>query len=392
MLRGLILFAATLVVSACTITRPAPTVCPAAGGLDQSDLFDERLRTGGASALGPGLQDGMIASVGADDQLTVLSLSSGGQWGAFGAGLLEGWTRNTATPRPDFDLVTGISAGALMAVPAFVGSDLNEGLKIYRGIGEGDVSRSRSPFSVLAAPSLRDPAPLEAIVKAQITPEVVVRMAEREAAGSRLLVAATNLDTTRLEVFSLGAIAADENLPVTTRSACIQEILLASAAVPAILPPRNINGTLYADGGLRDTVFLQEVETARAEVEARTGRDLQVTAYLVVNGSLEQPTDPVEDRLLSYIGRSVSTLADEVLRDSILGAIEFAETRDDWTLLGLLPGVDFSHCGFDKPPELTFEPCLTAALYDAGVRTGGKTPIPWMDSKTLRDIVRVLAR
>ncbi|MEE9141883.1 MAG: patatin-like phospholipase family protein, partial [Gammaproteobacteria bacterium] len=49
-----------------------------------------------------------------------LALSGGGSNGAFGAGLLVGWTEHG--DRPEFTIVTGISTGALIAPFAFLGS------------------------------------------------------------------------------------------------------------------------------------------------------------------------------------------------------------------------------------------------------------------------------
>ncbi|HXI78096.1 MAG TPA: patatin-like phospholipase family protein, partial [Steroidobacteraceae bacterium] len=50
--------------------------------------------------------------------LTILALSGGGAGGAFGAGAVVGLTR--AGTRPVFDVVTGVSAGALVAPYAFL--------------------------------------------------------------------------------------------------------------------------------------------------------------------------------------------------------------------------------------------------------------------------------
>ena len=50
-----------------------------------------------------------------------LAISGGGDDGAFGAGLLVGWTQ--AGDRPTFKLVTGVSTGALIAPFAFLGPE-----------------------------------------------------------------------------------------------------------------------------------------------------------------------------------------------------------------------------------------------------------------------------
>src|SRR5262245_41017214 len=62
-----------------------------------------------------------------DRALTLLVLSGGGADGAFGAGLLRGWSE--AGDRPDFDVVTGISTGALIGPYAFLGKAWDEKLE-----------------------------------------------------------------------------------------------------------------------------------------------------------------------------------------------------------------------------------------------------------------------
>ncbi|NCW90066.1 MAG: patatin family protein, partial [Rhodocyclales bacterium] len=56
-----------------------------------------------------------------------LALSGGGDNGAFGAGLLTGWSERG--DRPEFRLVTGVSTGAMIAPFAFLGSDYDYVLK-----------------------------------------------------------------------------------------------------------------------------------------------------------------------------------------------------------------------------------------------------------------------
>src|SRR5207244_2203406 len=50
--------------------------------------------------------------------LNVLAVSGGGKYAAYAAGLLQGWTQSGT--RPQFDVVTGISSGALIAIYAFL--------------------------------------------------------------------------------------------------------------------------------------------------------------------------------------------------------------------------------------------------------------------------------
>lgn len=56
--------------------------------------------------------------------LNLLTLSGGGQNGAFGAGFLIGWRESGR--RPEFDVVGGVSTGALLATHAFLGTPADD--------------------------------------------------------------------------------------------------------------------------------------------------------------------------------------------------------------------------------------------------------------------------
>ena len=59
--------------------------------------------------------------------LNIVAISGGADNGAFGAGLLVGWS--DAGTRPDFDVVTGVSAGALTAPFVYLGRSRDAELK-----------------------------------------------------------------------------------------------------------------------------------------------------------------------------------------------------------------------------------------------------------------------
>jgi predicted acylesterase/phospholipase RssA len=314
----------------------------------------------------------------------VITLSAGGQFGAFGAGFVTGWSENPATPRPVFDMVTGVSTGAIIAPAVFAGPRFDPLLRTYRGLSQGQVLRLRPLAALFGAPALASTEPLQGIVESGLSPGLRAAVAARYAAGDRLLVMATNLDTGAGEVLDLGAAAAADP------AKCMAEAILASAAVPALMPPRHINGALYADGGLRDQLFLRALDTARARVARETGREIRVEAYLVINGSLAAPAGPVEDRLYNYVGRSIGLLADEALRSSILGAVALAEARPNWRLRGIAAEVDFTPCGESEAPAGTFDPCITRLLFDAGRAAGRAAPIDWWDAAELRAAAEAL--
>ena len=96
-----------------------------------------------------------------------LSLSGGGDNGAFGAGLLVGWTEQGS--RPEFNLVTGISTGALIAPFAYLGKDYDPILReVYTQIKPSDVFKSRGFLSGFFGDGLADTTPLYGLISKYI--------------------------------------------------------------------------------------------------------------------------------------------------------------------------------------------------------------------------------
>lgn len=311
--------------------------------------------------------------------LRVLVLSAGGQYGAYGAGFLTGWSQNKAAPRPSFDLVTGVSAGAILAPVAQAGSEFDPLLEPWRGLSDADVLRRLNPLRLIASPAVTDASPLEQLVERQLTDPLIARLARQDAAKARTLISAVDLESARAQVFDLGAVSGSD-LPVTQKRRCLTEAILASAAVPGLFPPRNIDGRLYVDGGLRDQLFLASLEEARAAVARDTGRRVDVDVRVVLNGALDLPDGPVEDRLPNYFIRSTQILSDEVLRNSVRRVIAFAAARPGWTLHGVVGRVNLDPCGEESG---AFDACVTRTLFDAGLSDGRAVPIRWLDANAL---------
>jgi len=349
----------------------------------------------GEDSVGPSMLDGLRQSIGPELRapaapgqvakpiiIDVLSLSAGGQYGSFGAGFLKGWGENAKTPRPRFDLVTGVSAGGMLAPVAFSGNAHDAALDVFRGLSQDEVFRGRPFFALATAPSFFDPSPLEAKLKRLLSDALIADIAAHQRTGAQLLVMAVDLDTTEATVFDLGRIAASP-LPLTQRRNCMSEVMLASGAIPGVFPPRNIDGTLYVDGGLRDQIFLRGVESARAALAREAKRPVKVRATVVINGSLRVPGKPVRDSLLGYAERSLYTLSDEVLRDSIAETLAFAGARDNWTVRGVVAELDVEKtCPLGESVG-TFDACVTTALFDAGRDLGQTAPVDFMTSAEL---------
>lgn len=193
-----------------------------------------------------------------------LAISGGGANGAFGAGFLKGWSKRGN--RPEFEVVTGVSTGALAAPFIFLGTKYDTELeKIYTVYGDRDIMRSRGIFGVFGS-ALYDNAPLRALISNHVTDDVVDAMAAEYRMGRRLLVQTTNIDAQRPVVWDISAISASQR---QDRRDLIVNILLASASIPAVFPPVRLpvhtaNGEVYeelhVDGGVSAQVFFAPPE------------------------------------------------------------------------------------------------------------------------------------
>src|SRR5262245_42055855 len=189
-----------------------------------------------------------------------LALSGGGDDGAFGAGLLTGWSARGN--RPEFDMVTGVSTGALSAPFAYLGRAYDQNLtQLYTETSARDIF-NRRPLLVaaVASDSLVDNAPLRTMIEHYVDATMVQKIAEEYAKGRLLFVLTTNLDQSRPVIWNIGAIAASNNPKARHH---IIDVLLASASIPAIFPPVMLDVTvdgqkrqeMHVDGGTIAQVF-----------------------------------------------------------------------------------------------------------------------------------------
>ena len=189
-----------------------------------------------------------------------LVISSGGDDGAFGAGLLIGWT--AAGTRPEFDLVTGVSTGALIAPLAFLGPDYDDRLReVYTQYSEDDMVERRGLAKALSGDAAFDTAPLRRLIDRYIGDEEVARIATEAHKGRRLLIATTNLDAARPVVWDLTKIAASGS---PNSRQLIGDVILASCAVPGLFRPVLLDvaaggerfDELHVDGGVTSQLFI----------------------------------------------------------------------------------------------------------------------------------------
>jgi len=288
-----------------------------------------------------------------------LAISGGGDNGAFGAGLLNGWTKSGT--RPVFKLVTGVSTGALIAPFAFLGSAYDGPLKaLYTGISIHDVAVQRSILSVLYSDAMADNAPLRKLVEKHITQDMLEAIAAEHEKGRVLLVATTNLDVRRPVIWNVTKIAATHHPKALE---LVQKILIASAAIPGTFPPVmidvEVNGKTYqemhVDGGTASQVFVYPAAIRLHELAER-----QRAIYVIRNARLDPEWAQVERRTLPIAFRSITTL----IHNQGLGDLYriFAITQRDKIDYNLA----YIPASFQFPHNSDFETSYMKALFGLG--------------------------
>ena len=192
---------------------------------------------------------------------SILALSGGGPNGAFGSGLLKGWS--DTGKRPVFKIVTGVSTGALMAPFAFLGSKYDDALRdFYTTNPSQNIFRRLSILpQLLSGEAFADTEPLRAIIDDNVDAALLEAVATAHRQGRRLYVGTTNLDQQRFIVWNMGAIAASGEPRALE---LFRKVMLASASVPVAFPPVFFNvvangvhyDELHVDGAVGANVFL----------------------------------------------------------------------------------------------------------------------------------------
>jgi predicted acylesterase/phospholipase RssA len=295
-----------------------------------------------------------------------LAISGGGDNGAFGAGLLKGWTQ--AGTRPPFKLVTGVSTGALIAPFAFLGSDYDDRLKdLYTSISMKDVATERWIFDVVFGDAMADSAPLARLVKKAVTQEILDRIAAEYAKGRILLVGTTNLDARRSVIWNVTRIAASGRPDAL---ALVHKILLASAAIPGTFPPVMIdveeNGKRYqemhVDGGTSNQVFVYPAASDLAKLSKENDATRERTLYLIRNARLDPEWAQVDKRTLPIALRAITCL----IQYQGIGDLYriFTITKRDHVAFNLA----YIPPTFDTPHTKDFDTAYMRSLYDLAYR------------------------
>lgn len=300
--------------------------------------------------------------------VSFLALSGGGSDGAFGAGLLVGWT--ASGKRPEFDVVTGVSTGALTAPFAFMGPRYDGALKdVYTQTTTSDVATAHPVRGLLGGDALASNAPLAGVIASYVTADFLAEVAAEHAKGRRLLIGTTNLDAQRPVIWDMGQIASSGSPEALE---LFRQVLLASAAIPAVFPPSFIEvaagseqyDEMHVDGGATREVFLVPTQFMAKSVDARLGIRPVRRVYIVRNGRVAPEWKAVKPRTLSVAGRSISTLIKNQGIGDLYELYTFAKRNGMDYNLAYIPG------DFPDTSTQAFDPKYMTALYDLGFRLG----------------------
>lgn len=267
---------------------------------------------------------------------TYLAISGGGADGAYGAGVLVGWSK--LGTRPQFTMVTGVSTGALTAPFAFLGQEYDDELQmLYTTLDSSSIFFRRSVFSIIRGDSVTDNAPLMQMLQKYITDDMIAEIAREYGKGRILAIETTNLDAGRPVIWDIGRIASSGQ---PGAAHLIRQVLLASASIPGVFPPAYISvqapdgktyDEMHVDGGTSAQMFLYPTRTDYSLLRKQLDIRGTPTAYVIRNSRVEPTYRPVKARLTDIGARSVESL---IRTQGIGDAFRIAATtqRDGVTL------------------------------------------------------------
>jgi len=297
----------------------------------------------------------------------VLALSGGGSNGAYGAGLLVGWTKRGE--RPEFDIVTGVSTGALTAPFAFLGPAWDDRLaEAYTGKDAGRILRPRG-LGLLFHTSIYSSRGLRAVVDANVTDDLLAAIVAEHRRGRRLLIATTNLDTEETVIWDMGAIAGRGD-PAARQ--LFKDVLVASASIPGVLPPTLIEverphsekgsrrlSEMHVDGGVTIPFFVAPESLllwTAAKDQARPGR-----LYVIVNGKVGGAFGFTKGKAGAIVGRSWDAMSKALMRTHLAASSAFARRNGGQLFYAAIPdSAEVDTSGLD------FESDNRAALFRMG--------------------------
>ena len=355
-----------------TMRHPVPP--DLLGKVRVDNMDDVRIMTGEANTK---LQENLLLSVKQEapedfpvgpDGVKVyplLAISGGGANGAYGAGLMKGWSKEGS--RPVFKVITGVSTGAITAPFVFLGKEYDAELeKCYTTMATKDVMANKLPFMVFFGDSFASNAPLARTITRMVDKNILAKIAAQHKRGRRLFVGTANLDAERFVVWDMGAIACRGDIEL------FRKVMLASAAIPIIFPPAVFHveadgksyDELHADGGTLTQVFttyklLEGMEGAAKSLGIDPSK-MKGKLYIIRNGYMSPTYKKVKDDLASLAQRSFDMIIDsQGLGDTYRIYVYTKKRGNDYNLAYIPPD-------FKQNPKEMFDPIDMKRLFDRG--------------------------
>jgi predicted patatin/cPLA2 family phospholipase len=293
-----------------------------------------------------------------------LAISGGGPRGAFAAGFLNGWTK--AGTRPDFVYVSGVSTGALIAPFAFLGPDYDHIIKeVYTSISTDDILEARSIIQILRLDAAADSTGLRQLIEKYMNEQTMQAIADKFRRGSSLVILTTNLDAGRSVAWDIGAIAVSGDSKALR---LIQDVMLASAAIPAAFPPVMMEvvasgqnyDEMHVDGGITSQLHLYPLELNLNEYLERLDVVGKPTVYVMRNGFVEAKHHSVKRNTVAIAIGAMGTLMSNISYGDMYRI--YLETQRD--------GIEFKLAyvpqSFSEPSTEPFDPGYMKKLYKIG--------------------------
>jgi len=275
-----------------------------------------------------------------DRIISYLALSGGGSNGAFGAGLLNGWS--ASGNRPEFEIVSGVSIGALMAPFAFLGPAYDKQLReLYTLYSTKDLIKPQILAGLTGGSALSDTKPMQKLIAHYVDENLIAAIASEHAKGRRLLVGTTNIDADRPVIWDMGAIAVTDTekaLPL------FRSVLLASASLPGLFPPVYVkvaaDGQIYeemhVDGGTTENAFLLPAQLDFRDLNKFANQDVQRRIYIIANDKTGPSPDVTQSTVFGIAGRSIATLIKQQLEGDLIKIyLRAKQGRIDYNLVSI---------------------------------------------------------
>jgi hypothetical protein len=306
----------------------------------------------------------------ANPHVEYLALSGGADDGAFGAGLLVGWSRRG--DRPSFEVVTGVSAGALIAPYAYLGPRYDSQLaELWTNFDSSSVATPQVLAGLLGADALADSTPLRNLIAKHVNRRMLAEIAQEYRHGRLLLIGTTNLDAQRQMIWNMGeiAVAAQHDREAAD---LFRDVLLASASLPGIFPPVHVKvrvgdkifEEMHVDGGPTRQVFLAPAQLSLRTFDKLYPKPPHRTVYVIRNGKIVPEYDAVPSNVLAISARSLFTLT----KNQGIGDLNeiYAIARRDGAAFRLASIPQ----SFTVKSTKSFDPVYMKALFEVGYRIG----------------------